>query len=62
MKHNRFEIYQGKNKLWYWRFRAKNGRITADTQGYKRSSGAERSIIRHKLSVLDALIVSLESK
>ena len=62
MTADRFEIYQGKNKLWYWRFRAKNGRITADTQGYKRCAGAERSIIRHILRVSTARIVQLDSK
>ena len=55
MKHNRFEVYRGKDKLWYWRFRAKNGRITADGgEGYKRPSGAQKAVDRLVFIVLDA--------
>lgn len=34
---------KGKNGLWYWHARAKNGKIVADgSEGYNRRSGAKR--------------------
>ena len=36
----KYEIFEGKDGLWYWRLRARNGRIIADgAQGYRRRRG-----------------------
>lgn len=43
-----FEIYRGKFQFdtqWYWRYRAKNGKIIADgAEGYSSKSGAARAV------------------
>lgn len=41
----KFEIYQGKDKKWYWRVRADNGKIVADgAQGYANKGSAKRAV------------------
>lgn len=41
----KFEIYEGRNKKWYWRLKAHNGKIIADGgQGYSTSQNARRAI------------------
>lgn len=41
----RFEIYRGKDQKWYWRYVAKNGKITADgSQGYTRKGSCENAL------------------
>jgi uncharacterized protein YegP (UPF0339 family) len=38
------QIYQGKNKKWYWRVVARNGRIIADgAQGYASKANVKRA-------------------
>ena len=37
----KFEVYEGKDGKWYWRAKAKNGRVVANgAQGYRRASSA----------------------
>lgn len=39
----RFEIFQGRNAQWYWRLKAKNNQIVAQSEGYTRKHGAFRA-------------------
>ena len=42
-----FEISQGKDWLWYWHAKHRNGRIVADGgQGYTRKHDCGRAILR----------------
>jgi uncharacterized protein YegP (UPF0339 family) len=34
-----YEIFRGKNKQFYFRLKARNGRIIAQSEGYKRKAG-----------------------
>lgn len=43
MKRAKFEVFQGRSKLWYWRLKSANGRIVAASEGYTRKRDAERS-------------------
>ena len=44
----KFEVYEGKNKKWFWRLISK-GKIVADGgQGYSASQNARRAVIRLK--------------
>ena len=44
-RRDRFEVFRGKDDLWYSRFRVKNGRITRDGgEGYKTKGSASRGI------------------
>lgn len=47
----RFEIFQGKNGQWYWRLKARNNQIVAQSEGYTRKHGAWRSAVK----VLDTI-------
>lgn len=45
----KFEIYEGRNKKWYWRLKADNGKIIADGgQGYSTSQNARRAVVKLK--------------
>ena len=47
-----FEIYQGKDDKWYWRYKAGNGQITATGgQGYASKGGCTKAVNKF----LDAL-------
>lgn len=39
----RFEVFQGKNGQYYWRLKARNNQIVAQSEGYTRKHGAKRS-------------------
>jgi uncharacterized protein YegP (UPF0339 family) len=44
MRAPRVEVYRGKDKKWYWRMRAGNGKIVADgSQGYASKAGGEKA-------------------
>lgn len=45
----RFEMYRDRNREWRWRFRARNGKITASSagDGYKRPGACRKAIDRH---------------
>jgi uncharacterized protein YegP (UPF0339 family) len=44
---DRFEVYYGGGGLWYWRYRARNGKIIADgAEGYSTCSNATRAARR----------------
>ena len=34
------QIFQGENLHWYWRLRGTNGKIVAQSEGYKQRAGA----------------------
>ncbi len=38
-----FEIFEGKDKLWYWCLRVGNGEIVAYGEGYAKCRGAIRA-------------------
>ncbi len=51
----KFEIYKGRGKHpWYWRARASNGQITAQSEGYVSKRNAKRAVTSFIYSVLDA--------
>jgi uncharacterized protein YegP (UPF0339 family) len=51
----RFEVFKSKNKKWYWRLVAQNGRIIADGgQGYATRQNARRAVSNLQ-SNLDAI-------
>jgi uncharacterized protein YegP (UPF0339 family) len=40
MKHRmKFEYWKASNRQWYWHLKAGNGRIVAQSEGYKRRQG-----------------------
>ena len=42
-----FEVYQGRNKKWYWRCYSGNGRIIADGgQGYNSERAAKVAVLK----------------
>jgi uncharacterized protein YegP (UPF0339 family) len=43
----RFEVYEGHHGDWYWRLRASNGKIIADSaEGYRRKRAAIKAVNR----------------
>ena len=40
----KIEIFRGKNEQWYFRFRADNGKIVAQSEGYKQKQSAHKGI------------------
>ena len=40
----KFEVYQGRNKKFYFRLKATNGQTILTGQGYKTKSGAKRGV------------------
>ena len=55
----RFEIHQGrhpgKGNPWYWRARASNGQITAQSEGYSRKASVKRALTCFVYSILSEL-------
>ena len=43
-KKMKFEIIKAKAGQWYWRIKAKNGKILAHSETYKRKSDAEHAV------------------
>ena len=39
----KFEIFQGKNGQWYWRLKAANSQIVAQSEAYTRKADAARA-------------------
>lgn len=39
----RIELFRGVNRQWYWRIRARNGRVLASSEGYTRRASAEQT-------------------
>lgn len=39
----KIEVFVGSNGDWYWHFRAKNGRVTADAEAYASKANAIRA-------------------
>lgn len=60
----KFEIYEGRNKKWYWRLKADNGKIIADGgQGYSTSQNARRAVLKLKTMLVktNVAIIPLET-
>ncbi len=36
----KFEVFKGKNRQWYFRLKARNGKIISQSEGYKTLRGA----------------------
>jgi uncharacterized protein YegP (UPF0339 family) len=43
---NQYEVFKGNDKQWYWRLVAKNNKIVAQSEGYKRRSQAIKAAQR----------------
>ena len=55
----RFEIFKGRGiHPWYWRARAGNGQITAQSEGYTRLNSAKRAVYSHIDSVGEMLCIT----
>lgn len=52
MRTARFEVYQGKDKQWYWRFKGANNRTQASGEGHTR----QRDAIRAGEATLSAMV------
>ncbi len=44
MKKTKFEVFRGKNKQWYFRLKARNGKIICVGEGYKLKRSALNGI------------------
>jgi uncharacterized protein YegP (UPF0339 family) len=51
-----FEYWQSVTGQWYWRLRAKNGRIVAQSEGYSRKSSCLKTIEQIQDSAHGAII------
>ena len=60
MKLAKFEIFVGKNDLWYWRLVSINGQIVAQSEGYSTEYNARRGIRACRRAALFARVVSDE--
>lgn len=38
------DVFEGRDSQWYWRLRAANGEIVAQSEGYTSKDGAERGL------------------
>ena len=58
----KFQYYRStKNKKWYWRLVAKNGRTVADgSQGYKSKHAVERAIARVKDGIRGQTFIDID--
>lgn len=53
----KFQIYKGKNGDFYWRAKANNNKIVADSsEGYKRKRSAYLACVKFKLRAMYAAI------
>lgn len=51
----KMEVWQGASENWYWRLRARNGKIIADgAEGYKTRAGVKRAARNFLNLILDA--------
>ena len=58
----KFEVYQGRNKKWYWRLLAANGEIISDGgQGYSTSQNARRAVNRLVAAIRDGRMIMVET-
>ena len=56
----KFEIFEGRNKKWYWRLIAANGKIVADGgQGYSTSQNTRRAVIKLKTMLVEKGIAGI---
>lgn len=53
----KIEVFVDDNNFWYWHFRAKNGRITADAEAYASKANA----IRAAKAVVKAVVKELNA-
>jgi len=52
----RFEIFQGKNGQYFWRLKARNNQIIAQSEGYTRKSGVVRAVLSVKNAMSTPLL------
>lgn len=60
MNKQKYELYRGANRDWYWRFVAGNGEIVAQGEGYRRKIDAVKAIKLLQGSA-DAAVVVIKS-
>lgn len=57
-KRAKFEVFCGKgSQPWRWRLKAANGRVVAQSEGYKTKAGAERGVDACRRAALDSIVV-----
>ena len=56
-----FEVFRSKNQ-WYFRLKAANGEIIADSEGYKTKQGALKGVASVQLNASKALVEIINSK
>jgi uncharacterized protein YegP (UPF0339 family) len=56
------ELFKGRNKQWYFRFVSSNGKIVAQSEGYKRKGSAQKAVNSIATHIMDygLLIVDIE--
>jgi uncharacterized protein YegP (UPF0339 family) len=59
MRKLKFEIYQGKNKQWYFRIKSSNGKIIAQSEGYAKKSNLIKTVNVIKDKVFSANVTFL---
>lgn len=52
-----FELFRGKDKKWYFRLRAKNGEIVAQSEAYESRQGCEKGIGATVVAVAESIEV-----
>lgn len=56
-----FEVFQRRNKLglkrWYWRLKAKNGKIIAQSEAYNQRQSAWDTCVAIRVGVSEATII-----
>lgn len=58
-KMTKIEVFKGKKDLWYFRLRASNGKIVAQSEGYTQRHNVKNGISAVEDVVLDGNIVYL---
>lgn len=58
----RFEIFTGRRGLWYFRLRARNSKIIAQSEGYTQKKGALNGIQAVRDCAEDSVILQLKTK
>ena len=59
-KKAKFEYFKGRDGQWYWRLRAKNGKIVCISEGYSTLQGALNGISSVKDNAFGAEIIQTE--
>lgn len=57
----KFTVFEGADRQWYWRLSSANGQIVAQSEGYRRQSGATAGVRAAKRLTITATIVKAPS-